>query len=60
MFVFAAAGTGALDGQELLAHRIATSLTAGAGMLALALVLVLAPIVRPQPLVRVPVPSITP
>jgi len=47
--VFSAAGSGTLGARELLAHRIASSFTAGAGMLALALVLVFALIVRPYP-----------
>ena len=45
--VFAAAGSGMLDTHALLAHRIAASLTVATGMLALALVLVFALIVRP-------------
>jgi len=44
--VFAAASTGALDRRELLAHRVPTSLTVGTAMLAFALVLVFALIVR--------------
>jgi len=36
-----------LDARELLAHRIAASLTVGTGMLALALALVFVLIVRP-------------
>jgi predicted MFS family arabinose efflux permease len=39
--VFAAAGSTTLRGSELLAHRIAASLTIGAGMLALALAIAL-------------------
>lgn len=35
--LFAAAGSGALDGRDLLAHRISASLTAGAALLVLAL-----------------------
>jgi sugar phosphate permease len=46
--VFAAAGSVTLDGRDLLAHRIATSLTAGTAMLALALVAVVMLIVRPR------------
>jgi drug/metabolite transporter (DMT)-like permease len=46
--VFAAAGDG-------LAHRVSTALTVGTGMLALALVLVVALIVRPN---ATPVPSV--
>jgi hypothetical protein len=45
--VFAAAGSGTLDVRELLAHRVATSLAAGTAMLALALAVVCALIVRP-------------
>jgi hypothetical protein len=45
--VFASAGSGIVDARELLAHRVATSLIGGTTMLALALVLVLALIVRP-------------
>jgi hypothetical protein len=44
--VFAAASSGSLDTQNLLAHRVATSLTAGTAMLALAFVFAL--IVRPR------------
>jgi EmrB/QacA subfamily drug resistance transporter len=44
--VFAAVGPGRLDAPHLLAHRVASSLTAGTAMLALALVLVLTLIVR--------------
>jgi len=47
VIVFAAAACGAVDAQELLAHRIAAALTAGTGMLALAVVVVVALIVRP-------------
>jgi EmrB/QacA subfamily drug resistance transporter len=43
--VFAAAGGGASDPRDMLAQRVATSLTAGTAMLALALVLVLVLIV---------------
>ena len=43
----AAAGSGAVDARELLARGVATSLTAGTAMLALALVLVVALIARP-------------
>jgi len=46
--VFAAAGSGTLEGRELLAHRVAGALTAGAAMLALALVVVVALIVLPR------------
>ena len=45
--VFAAAGSGMLDGHALLAHRIAASFTVATGMLALALALAVALIVRP-------------
>lgn len=44
--VFAAAGSASLDDRDLLAHRIATSLTVGTVMLALALVVVTMLIVR--------------
>jgi sugar phosphate permease len=44
--VFAAAGSAASSGSMLLAHRVSMSLTAGSVMLALALALVLALIVR--------------
>jgi predicted MFS family arabinose efflux permease len=44
--VFAAADSSTLHGAELLAHRIGASLTVGAGLLALALVIALA--VRPH------------
>ncbi|MCW3477969.1 MFS transporter [Neisseriaceae bacterium JH1-16] len=47
--VFSAAGSGTLGTRELLAQRIASALTAGAGMLALVLLLVFALIVRPRP-----------
>jgi EmrB/QacA subfamily drug resistance transporter len=53
--VFAAAGAGTLDARDLLAHRVATSLTAGSAMLALALVLVVALIVPARRASRVPV-----
>ena len=46
--VFAAAGSAALGPQDLLAQRVAASLTVGTGMLALALVLVVTLIVRPR------------
>lgn len=45
---FAAADSGVLDARELLAHRVATSLTAGTVMLAFAPALVLALLVRPS------------
>ncbi|MCW2536206.1 MAG: putative transrane efflux protein [Modestobacter sp.] len=46
--VFAAAGSGPLAARDLLAHRVATALTAGTGMLVLALAVVVALIVRPR------------
>ena len=46
--VFAAAASGPGDAPELLAHRIAAALTAGTAMLALAVVVVVALIVRPR------------
>lgn len=49
--VFAGAGSNMLDARELLAHRVATALTAGTLMLVFALALVFALIVRPS---RVP------
>jgi predicted MFS family arabinose efflux permease len=45
--VFAAAGSAALDGRDLLAHRIGAALAGGAVLLALAFVVVLALVVRP-------------
>jgi hypothetical protein len=42
-----AAGSATLDGRHLLAHRVATALTAGSVMLALPLAVVIALIVRP-------------
>jgi sugar phosphate permease len=45
--VFAAAGSGAVGAEALLAHRISAALTAGTSMLALALIIVFALIVRP-------------
>jgi hypothetical protein len=45
--VFAAATTDGLDARTLLAHQVGVALTAGTAMLALALVIVLALIVRP-------------
>ncbi|RUX96845.1 MFS transporter [Mesorhizobium sp. M7D.F.Ca.US.004.01.2.1] len=44
----AAVGAGALDGRELLAYRVGTALTAGSAMLAFALLIVCALIVRPR------------
>jgi hypothetical protein len=44
--VFAAADSATLHGSALLAHRIGASLTVGAGMLALALIVAL--VVRPR------------
>jgi hypothetical protein len=52
--VFAAADSNTLTGHALLAHRIATSLTVGAGMLAAALVLV-AILIVPR---RAPAPAL--
>jgi EmrB/QacA subfamily drug resistance transporter len=46
--VFAAAGSHAVGAQQLLAHRIGVSLAVGSVMLALALVLVITLIVRPE------------
>jgi Na+/melibiose symporter-like transporter len=57
--VFAIAGSGTLDARELLAHRVATSLTAGTAMLALALILVLTLIIRPRLIVPASVASPT-
>jgi len=45
--VFAAASSTAFDAAHVFAHRVAVALTVGTGMLALALLLVLALIVRP-------------
>jgi EmrB/QacA subfamily drug resistance transporter len=45
--VFAAAGSAALDGRDLLAHQIGAALAGGAVLLALAFVVVLALVVRP-------------
>ncbi len=45
--VFAAAASGPVDAPELLAHRIAAAVTAGTAMLVLAVVVVVALIVRP-------------
>ncbi|MFB9979945.1 MFS transporter [Mesorhizobium kowhaii] len=44
----AAVGAGALDGRELLAYRFGMAVTAGSAMLALALLIVCALIVRPR------------
>jgi EmrB/QacA subfamily drug resistance transporter len=46
--IFAAAGAGVVDPRELLARRVSTALTAGSGMLAIALALVILFIVRPS------------
>jgi len=46
--VAAAADSPALKGSDLLAHRIAASLTTGTAMLALAVALVVALVVRPR------------
>jgi hypothetical protein len=51
--VFAAADSNTRNAQDLLAHRVATSLTVGTAMLALALVIAL--IVRPRWVADVPV-----
>ena len=50
--VFAAANAAALNGHELLAHRIAAALTVGTLMLALALALVIVLIVQPGRIIR--------
>ena len=50
--VFASATPNALGGRDLLAHRVSTSLTAGAVMLALALAVVLVLIRRPAKVVE--------
>jgi hypothetical protein len=52
--VFAAAAPQELDARAALAHRIATSLTVGAAMLALALAVVVAVIRRPRQIAAVP------
>ena len=44
--VFASADSGSLDGDDLLAHRVSVALTVGAGMLALALVIVVVLVAR--------------
>lgn len=46
--VFAAAGSATLDARHLLAHRVATSLTVGSAMLAIALALVVVLIAGPS------------
>ncbi|RRI05820.1 MFS transporter [Mesorhizobium tamadayense] len=46
--IFASSGNGTLDGRDLLANRIAVSITSAAAMLALALLLVLALVARPR------------
>jgi MFS family permease len=48
LVALAAVGAGQLQGAVLLAHRVTAALTTGAGWLALALLLVVALIVRPQ------------
>jgi hypothetical protein len=53
--VFASAGVGGAASHEILAHRIATAFGAGTVMLALALALVLALIVRRAKTVETPV-----
>jgi hypothetical protein len=45
--IFATAGTSALTGSDLLAHRVSVALTAGSVVLAFALITVIALIVRP-------------
>lgn len=52
--VFATAGSATMDPPALLAVRVASSLTAGTVMLALALIIVVVLIVRLQDVVRVP------
>ena len=52
--VFASATATGLDAQDELAHRISTALTAGAGMLAIALFVVVA-LIRPS---RIPAPVV--
>jgi hypothetical protein len=52
--VFAAADSDTLTAHALLAHRVAASLTEGTAMLALALTLVVALIVRPHAAAQVP------
>jgi EmrB/QacA subfamily drug resistance transporter len=52
LIAVAEVGTAGLGGQELLVHRASISLTAGTVMLALALLLVLALIVRPWKIVE--------
>lgn len=52
--VFATAGSATLDAQQLLAHRIATSLAAGTVMLALGLIIVFVLIVRPRNTIPIP------
>ena len=54
MTVFASAAPKELDARAVLAHRIATSLTVGAAMLALALTVVVALIRRPRTVDAVP------
>jgi hypothetical protein len=46
--VFAAANSPAFTGSELLAHQISAAMTVGAGLLALALIVVLVLIVGPH------------
>ena len=52
--VFAAAGSADLAGADLLAHQVGAAVTAGAGLLALTLVVVLALIGRPGTAAAVP------
>lgn len=53
-------GTAGLGGRDLLAHRVSISLTSGTIMLALALVLVLALIVRPRKIVEAVLDQVEP
>ena len=50
--VFTAASPSTLSARALFAHRVAVSLTAGTAMLALALIVVIALIVRPRKTAR--------
>lgn len=54
LIAIAQIGSAGLGGRELLAHRVATSLTSAAAMLAIALLLVFALIVRPRKVVEEP------
>lgn len=53
-------GTAGLGGRELLAHRVSISLTSGTIMLTLALLLVLALIVRPRKIVEAVLDAVEP